>query len=1021
MRLICSACGTAVQFVEDESVAFVACPGCGKRLSVAAPTDAEAPADEWAFTTAGTVRPSAPRPPKNSADHTHHVVIAAMSVVMLAAVAVAAYLLATRPVPPPVAVVAATTQPTWDQLHRSEVLQLKAAAADDAVHGDLTGAFELYQKIAALVAPRELTDTVLITAVADARAEQGKVFSLLLAQRTPVPAATAPTTSAVPVRAGGSIFDTTRPTTVATTAPVKRPSTTNPADDQPSIAGVPPGPRMTVTNDNDGGVTDAQIGEAINKGIGFLKLQFHDGVVDAGLDRIKVLGPSETTAGGKKLDGTDGDDSDLGNLKQPNKIVVVNNPNAGSYGGAFCTAGFDALAAYALLHSGQATDQKLVEIGDPFTTRMLTVLKQLNIHQTYIRSLRASCLAVYNRAEDREALEADVAWLVRASDNGGYSYASYDENRSAVRGRGIWDNSNSQYGLLGVWSGAEVGINVPAGFWTTVASHWSQCQCADGTWDYTNGGNTGALSMTFAGTASELVCQDFAGSMPAKTNRLTPADRALQWLDKGDNATAGLVNAWPGYTLYGLERVGLASGYKYFGTHDWYAEFARGLVAQQRLDGSWNADDKASRIMNTSYALLFLSRGRHPILFNKMRYDGDWNHHPRAVSHLAKFAGKTLERPLNWQVVNFARPWFDWMDSPVLYLSGTDEPKLRQADYEQLKAFAEGGGLIFTNADQNSEKFDRWVDKLVRLIFPAYELGDLPADHPIYSMVFPVKNPPPLKFIGNGSRVLLIHSPTDLGDGWQSNWTSTKSSQFQLGTNLFVYAAGKANFKNRLSSPYIPDNGRAPAMTYPVARLRYAGHWDPEPYAWTRFGRLFASNTNAAISARSIDMTDLKPSTAPLAVLTGTVRYDFLPSEVKAAREYVDAGGVLLIDACGGGPEFAKSAQQTLVTAAFPDATLSPLPDNHSLLLASRPGADDLRTPLLRPFATQNGGRSLPLLGFAHGKGRVILSRLDLTTGLLGTNQWGISGYDPNYAAGLMKNAVLWAAARSAGAMIGGH
>jgi hypothetical protein len=42
------------------------------------------------------------------------------------------------------------------------------------------------------------------------------------------------------------------------------------------------------------------------------------------------------------------------------------------------------------------------------------------------------------------------------------------------------------------------------------------------------------------------------------------------------------------------------------------------------------------------------------------------------------------------------------------------------------------------------------------------------------------------------------------------------------------------------------------------------------------------------------------------------------------------------------------------------------------------------------------------------GRGRVVISSLDLTSGLLGTNTWGIVGYDPTTCAQVMSNALLW-------------
>ena len=49
-------------------------------------------------------------------------------------------------------------------------------------------------------------------------------------------------------------------------------------------------------------------------------------------------------------------------------------------------------------------------------------------------------------------------------------------------------------------------------------------------------------------------------------------------------------------------------------------------------------------LTETAYCLLFLARGRHPILMNKLRFDGFWANRPRDVANLARFASKELER-----------------------------------------------------------------------------------------------------------------------------------------------------------------------------------------------------------------------------------------------------------------------------------------------------------------------------------------------------------------------------------------
>ena len=75
-------------------------------------------------------------------------------------------------------------------------------------------------------------------------------------------------------------------------------------------------------------------------------------------------------------------------------------------------------------------------------------------------------------------------------------------------------------------------------------------------------------------------------------------------------------------------------------------------------------------------------------------------------------------------------------------------------------------------------------------------------------------------------------------------------------------------------------------------------------------------------------------------------------------------------------------------------------------------GMDDLAKPRLRPFAVESlkeaGAGAGAIQTVACGKGHVVLLPLDLTSGLLGTETWGIAGYEPAYAQDLLKNVIFW-------------
>src|SRR6185295_6094904 len=103
-----------------------------------------------------------------------------------------------------------------------------------------------------------------------------------------------------------------------------------------------------------------------------------------------------------------------------------------------------------------------------------------------------------------------------------------------------WDNSNSQYGALGVWAANEAGGAVPLAYWNDVQSHWEHAQGKNGSWDYHEGG-TGSLSMTAAGVNMLFVANEMISTQRPETQLARPPfspqlQAGLDWLAQGDNA-----------------------------------------------------------------------------------------------------------------------------------------------------------------------------------------------------------------------------------------------------------------------------------------------------------------------------------------------------------------------------------------------------------------------------------------------------------------------------------------------------
>jgi hypothetical protein len=915
------------------------------------------------------------------------------------------------------AVVVIATKPNWEDRNRVAIRDLKSKAESLASEQKFQEAYDTYRKLDELVAGRTVSDAKLKAEIDKAHADRDGLLKRLLLElkeqqlainKVPTPPdsteSTPPSTSippekdpeqtpqaqsfiarnwpeyepkalmprattrATPDKPVAQAKAVVEPKTVESLPPSPAPRATK-TTTAPVAAGVarPPievHPRAAIP---EGGLTDEMIGQSIQKGVDHLIGLFQEGRLHGGADRPDTY-----------------------------------------------QTGLNALCVYALLQSSYAVKDDRLNLKGPCVRDLVNKMKAMPADggpATYARAIRATALALLNRSEDRVVMMQDLNYLLNSHMAGAYTYFA---NRGGgggsperrMMGSG-WDNSNSQYGLLGVWSAAEVGAEVNNSYWQSVENHWTRCQLANGAWDYAgfDRGGSGRLSMTVAGIASLFVTHDYldAPKIGAQVGR-EPFSKALAkglaYLETGDTA----VEVRGGYTLYGLERVGLASGFKFLGDHDWYRELAGAVVRSQDADGSWGGE------VETAYTLLFLARGRHPILMNKLRFDGPWANRPRDVSNLARFGSREMERPLNWQVVPITRDWTDWADSPILYI-GTHAPvDLSDDELGKIRSFVQAGGLLFTQADGSKVEADQWAEKLAKKLFPLYEMKDLSDEHEIYHVLYKPSPHPKLRAVSNGARLLMVHSPADITQYWQMRQDKTRRSLFELGMNLFLYASGKGDLRNRLASLYIPPPPAASGGSISVARVKYPGNWDPEPAAWGRFARHLQCETDVGVNVAAVDMDKLDPAIAGFAHWTGTDAYTPTPAEIAAIRKFVEAGGVLLIDPCGGSGDFYESVRQAL-SKAFPEARGQMISKTHPIFTASSPGMENLPPAQVRPFVKTRGlGVSGRLDGINFGKGKVIYNPLDIGSGMLGSNTWGILGFEPGYATSLLKNMLIWSA-----------
>ena len=668
--------------------------------------------------------------------------------------------------------------------------------------------------------------------------------------------------------------------------------------------------------------------------------------------------------------------------------------------------GPSALATYALIEAG-------VSPRDPVVAKALKTLSKANIHHTYSIALRACAFraaVAHDAKEYRTHLRSDVFKLIGMARNGSYGY--FDARKIGQKPHHPWDNSNGQYGVLGVWMGLLENMEIPRSYWLSVMNHWKRCQKADGAWAYKGSNDKMRAGMCTAGVASMFVCFDSLRASDflrcsinfEKDRDYVVIKKGLDWFDKHFEASLrGGGNLGHGnsfyYYLYGIERIGLASGYKYFGKADWYKMGVSKLLGMQGGGGgAWNGP--WGDVVCTSYAMLFLVRGRNSVLFNKLQFNGDWNNRPRDLATLTRWLSRNYEKTVNWQIVNLQAAVHDWHDAPILYISGAKNPKFSDADLNKLRQFVHEGGTLFSVTECNGAGFKEGIFDAYGKLFPKYKVTPCKPDHPIYSIYYKLRGQPSFSIISNGVRPLAIHTDDDLSRSWQSNRPATGKEAFEGATNVFMYVTDKGLALRRRGELHWPAGGGGGGdKRVKVVRVKHSGNYDPEPLALKRFALLMASQANTKVDlAGVVPAAQVQRSGAKLAVLSATGTFTLSPGETSALKKFVAGGGTLLIEAAGGDPGgrisngFIKAAAD-VAKSMYPETRLRNLSPSSPLLAMG--GMAISKVAWRRTTRMRMGGIQDPELKavLVNGRPAVIVSQHDITGGLIGTRACSVGGY----------------------------
>jgi hypothetical protein len=754
-------------------------------------------------------------------------------------------------------------------------------------------------------------------------------------------------------------------------------------------------------------------------------------------------------------------------------IYLRNNqhPNDGTWDEYVPTAGFKggttAMAVLAFLNAGVPRD-------DPVIVKGLNYLRSFEDSPTYVRALQTMALVEAGYVADSGLIKRNVdqfrKQLVTTKDG---KFLGWNYGRGGIGGSP--DNSNTQYALLALWVVAQSDLRdetkMDPAFWDMVRDYYGRTQNKDGGWGYAVDGDGGAfgkgstLTMTAAGLGGLVMAQMERNAADPNRDPVAicgkyeddvPLRRGLAYVAKNFNIE---LPARTYYNLYGIERLGRLSGLRFLGEYDWYREGCVYLVKRQAKDGHWAAPGPEGydhmKVVSTSFALLFLSKGRTPILISKLAHgnlprhanDQDWNRRRNDLRHLVAFASKNVfkKMPLGWQNFDMLRASLlkesqineltsELLQSPILYIIGHDDPNARIKESEKaiLKKYVENGGFILAVACCGSPEFDKGFRQLCRDVFEK-DLAPLDLDHAVWNMRFEV---PPGSFklegLQIGCKTAVIYSPENICGYWELNRKddgAIGSRAFHLGANIIAYATGLEAPKPRLT--HIPiaiekkDDLPAKARGFfKIAQITGSqtavekAKWTPAPEAMHQL----ASNLREVVGLDVLLKTDTvyidNPSVTKYKFLYmhGRHEFRFKADELDLLRKNLLNGGLLFADACCGKEAFDKGFRQFIEDLFPKDAAgnaprLEPIPFDDDLFSKDLNGeALTESNILLRKERGQAQKATKPLLEGVKVNGRwaVIYSQYDIGCALERHQSADCRGYNYESAVRLARAAVLY-------------
>ncbi|MGE3275744.1 MAG: DUF4159 domain-containing protein [Vicinamibacterales bacterium] len=199
-------------------------------------------------------------------------------------------------------------------------------------------------------------------------------------------------------------------------------------------------------------------------------------------------------------------------------------------------------------------------------------------------------------------------------------------------------------------------------------------------------------------------------------------------------------------------------------------------------------------------------------VFARLRYDsGDWDYNPKVAANVLNSIVEYTDIPVYPDEVIIGADSVELPAFPFLFMTGHKLVRFSDAERARLRAYVEGGGLLFSD-DCNHDIAGLYAvsfEQEVRQMFDGPDvLARLPNDHALYRTFFTFPDGPPqtvhelngfgddivhdyLRAVRFDGRIGVLYSNKDYGCEWDYDWRNKRfqrDDNTRFAVNIVVYA-----------------------------------------------------------------------------------------------------------------------------------------------------------------------------------------------------------------------------------------